>query len=504
MIGMASTCLTLVLALGVCLGPAAARAQSADPAARSRMATRAMDEGRFDEAARIYRELLEALPNDAGLLMNLGMALAMGGREAEAVAPLERALTLKADLFPARLFLGSSYLALGQPEKAIAPLERVVAARPADVEHRRMLAQAYAESRRPADAAAQLRKVTELAPKLPAGWYALGHAYNEVAQQALGSFGNGQDEAAWQQLLIADALLADGRLTDAFEIYRETLEQLPAMVSIRDSLARIYEQTAHPEWAATERARGALGAAACLKRKALCEFRAGRHRSALAAALAGSDPESRYWRARAATELALAAFKRLQALPDSRERREVRATLARTERRYLDAIAELKAALTFAPGDPTLLDDLGTAYYAARDYEQALAILRPLLDAAPDDARLLTLCGDSLLQLQRLEDAVAMLRRAVERDPEDPTPRLTLGRAYLQKGDLEAAIPLIEPHLPQDADGSLHVQLARAYTSLGKADKAAELLARAQDIQRAAQERSAAAGRRAIAPPKDR
>ena len=68
-----------------------ARAQSADPAARSRAATHAMNEGRFDEAARIYRELLQALPDEAGLLMNLGMALAMGGHEAEAIAPLERA-----------------------------------------------------------------------------------------------------------------------------------------------------------------------------------------------------------------------------------------------------------------------------------------------------------------------------------------------------------------------------------------------------------------------------
>ena len=39
----------------------------------------------------IYRELLQPLPDEPGLLMNLGMALAMGGHEAEALAPLERA-----------------------------------------------------------------------------------------------------------------------------------------------------------------------------------------------------------------------------------------------------------------------------------------------------------------------------------------------------------------------------------------------------------------------------
>jgi tetratricopeptide (TPR) repeat protein len=488
----------LLLVLVIAAGPAA---QTPDPAARSRDASRAMNDGRFDEAARIYRELVEAIPNDAGLLMNLGMALAMGGQESDAIGPLERALKLKPDLLPARLFLGSSYLALGEPAKAIPPLERVVAARPAEVEHRRMLAQAYTEAGRLVDAVTELRKVTEIAPKLPGGWYALGHAYNAVTQDAIGSFEDRPDEAAWRQLLLADAFLSDGRLTDAFALHRSALEALPSMVTIHDSIARIYEQSNHKDWAAEERARGALPPAACAKRRALCEFRSARYRAALAAALAGRDPESRYWAARAATELALAAFKELDRLPDSRERREVRATLARSQRRYVDAIADLKAALKFAPGDEGLLGDLATSYYFARDYEQVVATLAPLVKR-DTDPRLLTVHGDSLAQLQRIEEALPVLRRAVEADPANPMPRLTLGRAYLQKGDFAAAIPLIEPALAQDDDGSLHVQLSRAYSGVGQRDKAAALLERAKALQRASQERADAAAQRAITPPK--
>ena len=66
--------------------------------------------------------------------MNLGMALAMAGREADAIAPLERAIKFKPAVVPAQLFLGTSYLALGASDKAIAPFQRVVAAQPADVE----------------------------------------------------------------------------------------------------------------------------------------------------------------------------------------------------------------------------------------------------------------------------------------------------------------------------------------------------------------------------------
>ena len=332
---------------------ASAPPQAGDPAAGSRAATQAMNEGRFEDAARIYRELLRPLPDEPGLLMNLGMALAMAGREAEAIGPLERATTLKPTLVPAQLFLGTSYLALGSPDKAVRPLQRVTAAQPANIEYRRLLARAYAESGRPLEAATQLRQITDLAPTRPAAWYSLFHAYNAVAQDALATFADGADSGQWQELLLADALFADGRFTDAFAAYRQAIAAAPTMVSIHDSIARIYEQTGHADWAAVERAKGRLTVAQCARRKALCEFRAGRYPAALAAARSGADAESRYWRARAATELTRDAFNRLDRLPDSRERRELRAALAIADRRHADAVVELKAAEKFAPGDPS-------------------------------------------------------------------------------------------------------------------------------------------------------
>jgi predicted Zn-dependent protease len=490
------------VALVILLCGSMSAAQSPDPAARNQMAAKAMQQGRFDDAVGIYRELLQSMPDEGGLLMNLGIALAMGGHEADAIAPLERAVALKPELVPAHLFLGSSYLSVGRPDDAIVPLKRVVAARAADVESRRMLAQAYAGAGRPNDAVTELRAVTSLAPKLPGGWFALGHAYNALTQDGMEGFNEQPEDSPWRQLLVADALLADGRLTDAFALHRATIERLPSMVSIHDSIAKIYELSGHRDWAAVERAKGALSPAACAKRKALCEFRAGRYRAALTAAMAGNDLESRYWRARAATELALASFKRLEQLPDSRERREVRATLALSQRKYSEAVSELKVALSFAPQDPGLLDDLGTAYYSEREYDKAAETFAPLLARNPDDPRLLTLVGDSLLQLQRVDEALPMLKRAVEHDQADAMPRLALGRAYIQKGDFAAAVPLIEAQLPHDSDGSLHVQLARAYAGLGQKDKAEALMKQSQEIQRAVQERGAAAGQRSIEGPK--
>ena len=464
----------------------AASAQPSDVGARNAAAAAAMKEGRYAEAAEIYRQLSQAIPDEPGLLMNLGMALAMSGREKEALAPLTRAVTLKPALVPAQLFLGSSHLALGQAAEAIGPLETVVKARPADVESRRLLAQAYAGAGKPAQALTHLRRITEIAPKLPQGWYSLGHVYNAVTQDAMSTFDNEPADSPWRRLLVADAFMLDGRFTDAFALYRETLEKLPAMVSIHDSLAQIYTQTGHPEWAAAERAKGTLPAASCATRKALCEYRAGRYRALLAATESAADPESRYWRARAGTELALQAFRQLDSLPDSRERRESRAELARAGRRFTDAVAEYEAALRLAPGDPALLAELGSTLVYARDYERAVATLAPLVKADGGNAALLAVYGRALFELQRLDEAIPALEKAVALEPSDLETRTSLGRARLQQGDFAAAIALIEPLLAADVDGSLHLQLARAYRGLGQADKAAPLLERGQQLQQGA------------------
>ena len=125
-----------------------------------------------------------------------------------------------------------------------------------------------------------------------------------------------------------------------------------------------------------------------------------------------------------------------------------------------------------------------------------------LVEKAPGDVRLLTLAGDSLAQLQRLDEAIPLLQRAAAAAGGDPTPRSILGRAYVLKGEFAAAIPLLEPQLPADRDGSVHIQLARAYQGAGQPEKAEPLLKRAEELQQAAQARNAVTPQRAITGPK--
>jgi predicted Zn-dependent protease len=352
------------------------------------------------------------------------------------------------------------------------------------------------------EAAEDAGKATIAAPTLPAAWYELGRTYEAIAKAARSTFEARPEDAAWRQLIAADRLLAGDQLTYAFVTYRAVLQQLPSMVTIRDSIATIYESSGHADWAAEERTLASNAPVDCETRTVLCQFRKREFAAALTASLRSQDAESRYLGGRAADELARAAYKRLDDLPDSSERHIARAaTLAGVQRRYTDAIVELKAALKLTPGNRVLIFELATLEFEARDYDQAIAVLTPLLRASPDDPRLLRLLGLSLAELRRVDEAIPVLQRVAASTSADPQVRLALGLAHLQKGNYANAIPMLEPQIAGDTDGSLHIQLARAYTGMGQREKSAALLEQGQALQRQAYEQRAADAQQQILPP---
>jgi hypothetical protein len=71
----------------------------------------------------------------------------------------------------------------------------------------------------------------------------------------------------------------------------------------------------------------------------------------------------------------------------------------------------------------------------------------------------------------------------------------------VQLGRFADAIPHLETVLPEDEDGSLHYQLARAYQGTGQAEKAKPLLQKYQELQRASQPTANSGPPPAITPP---
>jgi predicted Zn-dependent protease len=474
------------------LSLAGASASLAQPpselAAKAQRGQAAMAAGRFDEAARLYAELVQAVPGEPGLRLNLGMALSMAGRPRKAIPHLEAALESgRPELVPAALFLGEVFIELDQPARAVEPLESFLAAQPRNADARQMLAEALLALERHGEAIRHFLKLTEQAPKNPRAWYGLMRSYEGLSQRAFEELEVSNPKSVEILLLVAEGLVAQEQDKGAFRLYREALERRPGLAEVHEALAGIYERQGHPEWAAAERARArSLPPPDCDSVPLECDFRAGRYAKVVQAARSLETAEGRYWLSRAAGELAREAFARLDALGPSPEATLVRVGILRSQRRYSQSRDALEEALQTWPGDPRLRRELATLHFMAREYDEALPMLEELLKEEPGSVELNLLVGEIWVEKRQPQKAVPYLEKAVSGDPSWLRPKAVLGRAYVDAGEAEKAIPQLEAALATDEDGSLRFQLARAYQAAGQPDRARQMRREFQEIQREA------------------
>ena len=466
-----------------------ASAAAEDLAVKAQRGREAMAAGRFDEAVALYGEITRALPDEPGMLLNLGMALSMAGRPREAIKHLEAALRLRPDLVPASLFLGVARLDLGQPAQAIAPLQKVVAAQPDNLEARSRLADAFWSLERFEPAAQQFRELTQRQPGDPRAWYGLARSYEGLARGPFEELQRSAPESHYLLLLVARQMEAEGKVANAFRLYREALEKRPGQPEVHEALARIYEQKDHADWAAVEREKAReTPPPDCRAASLECEFRAGRYAAVLKAAQPLTTTEGRYWLSRAASALADAAFTRLAALPPSPEATLRRVEVVLAQRRPPgEALEELKQAAAAWPDDLRIRRQQATVLFLAKDAEGAIPILEDLLKREPDSPELGLLLGEAWLKLLQPAKAVPVLEQVVGRDPGRLPAQAALGRAYLEKGEMAKAVAPLQAALETDTDGSLHFQLARAYRAAGQAERASQALARFQELRKASE-----------------
>ncbi len=491
--------LIVLLASGVLLLPASVGSARHAPDAQARQAPAggevaalrangeaAMDASRFGDAEAIFEKLVGLTPADPIARLQLGMARTMNGRATEAIAPLREALRLRPDLLPAKLFLGIAYMETNRPKEAVTPLRQVVQADGSNVNARQALAEALLALEQYGEASVQLEAVTRAQPALPQAWAALGRTYEGIARAAFARLQDIDPDSPYVWLLIADVMTVEEKHPQAFDLIKKAQAALPTLPGIHRQLAAVYAASGHTDWAALEQQRADAEKPACASIPVACAYLAGQQRDVIARTATASQPAALYWRARAANDLAGAAFSALEDLPPSVDRFVVRAGIARDQGRPLDAAAQLREALKLAPGDPGLEHDLAGALYASGDIDQALPLLEKLLASNPNAPDLLIAVGDALLRGQQVERAVTLLKKAVSLDPAQTAAHGLLGRALLQTGDAAAAIPHLEAALAADQDGSIHYQLAQAVQRTGNADRAKVLLAEYQKRAEAA------------------
>ena len=461
--------------------------QSDDLALKSQRAKEFMAQGKFAEAIPLYRELNQAVPDNPGLLLNLGMALHMAGDDRESIQPLEVAVRLDPKLAPAWLFLGAARLGLGDTPAGLEALRVVLHLQPDHRDALGLLAGALLSLGRPAEAANQYRKLAELNPESSVAWYGLGRTYESLSVRAFDELQKSAPESAYWLALVADARLREQQLSSAYYLYRRALEKAPAMRGLHAAVAETYRQTEHPDWASIEEQKEiSLPQPDCRTQRFECEFREGQYSMLVASTKGANTAESRYWRSRAYNELALQAFTRLGQLPPSLEQHELRAHIYTGQKKYAEAVEELKGALKLSPTDRQIQKQLAISLKFSQDYDGALAVLQNLLEGQPASAELNYLVGETLVDLQQAEEAIPLLKRALAHNPKLLAAHKALARAFLAAGAPAEAIPHLQAALATDEDGSLHYQLASAYRASGQPALSKQALLEYEKLQRSA------------------
>jgi len=151
-----------------------------------------------------------------------------------------------------------------------------------------------------------------------------------------------------------------------------------------------------------------------------------------------------------------------------------------------ESIGFWRKALALGSRDPRLLTELGVTLRMNRDLAEAERVLGEAVRADPEAPETNFLFGDVLLAREQPARALPYLEKAVRADPQAPHAQGALGRAYALLGRPADAIPHLKESLESDTDGSLRLQLGRAYQATGQAELARAALKDYEEFRRAA------------------
>ncbi len=188
--------------------------------------------GDWDQAERIFREIVKVKPDFAEAHNNLGVALKALGRLDEAVESYRRAVAVKPDYAEAHGNLGNSLRALDRAEEAVASYRDALAVAPDNAEARLKLGTTLAELGRHEEAVSCYREGLAIAPESVAGLVNLALALESLNrhQEAIESYLRAlaiDPQHAGAHNCLGNALMALDRHEEAIESYRKALAIAP-------------------------------------------------------------------------------------------------------------------------------------------------------------------------------------------------------------------------------------------------------------------------------------
>jgi tetratricopeptide (TPR) repeat protein len=230
----------------VCLIPVSASRQSSDAGAfqrRFQEAERALADGRYADAAKLYEQLRDADSSVAEVHGRLGLIYFQQGKFEQAVSELRQALKLKPSLPNTDVLLAMSLSELGKYDQALDGLERGFR-RSSDPALKRMaglqLQRAYTGLRRDNQAVEVALELERLYPDDPEVLYHTSRLYANFAYVTMQKLSRIAPDSVWMHLTAGEVNESQGGFDGAIREYRAVLALEPRRPGVHFRLGRVY------------------------------------------------------------------------------------------------------------------------------------------------------------------------------------------------------------------------------------------------------------------------
>ena len=420
-------------------------------------------QARFNEAATLYRSLLDSHPQPPCLRSALGIAL-LRHRDSEGAAAefvAERAAQPECGL----ALLGQSRIAIdhGDNEQAVKLLEELWGR-----DHHFFVA----------NAPSLTEGLQNDAASTFVAYFSQQKAVPNPLRDALLAAFNGGGDVVDDRRDNGDAGQPGAPLAATpFSADRRTAEEYYAAGEFEQCAQRL-------------RPAVAAGNAERLRLLAACSFFAGDNERAFSAATAlealqPHSPEALYWSIQANERLAVQSLARFQQLEsDSPKSHVLLGDIYHQLEREDDALVEYQKALALEPGNAAAMLGLASAYLSNNNIDKAMETARAALGHDPQDPELNLMMAETMVARFQYAEAEQYAMKSLNAKPQVlGQVHALIGKIYAETGRTSDAIRQLKMGESSDEDGSIHYLLARLYRQSGDTKSASAALEQVKTIK---------------------
>ena len=240
----------------------------------------------------------------------------------------------------------------------------------------------------------------------------------------------------------------------------------------------------------------AEGRADKLRLLAACSFFTGDNGRAFSAAIAlealqPHSAEALYWSIQADERLAVQSLARFQQLESDSPRSHVLlGDIYHQLERDDDAQDEYQKALALEPGNPAAMLGLAISYMSNNNIDKAMETARTALERSPQDPELNMIVAEAMVAENQFAEAEPFLMKSLNVKPQLlGHVHALIGKVYAETGRTNEAISQLKMGESSDETGSTHYLLARLYRQVGDTKEAAAALDQVKTIRQQRRDR---------------